>query len=153
VLTLDLPFDDENLSKLIDKIVLARFEFPSFFSLEVKDLISNILASNSNKRLSLAQIKAHAWFKNIDQQSVKVNPKASSRDLTDPDPNEYIPAKMNAFEYVSYCTGKLLNGFFDIKDPKAVKEELPTELVTKLGYKEYLAIVINVLTLDIPCNC
>eukprot|EP00826_Nyctotherus_ovalis_P008560 TRINITY_DN12221_c0_g1_i2.p1 TRINITY_DN12221_c0_g1~~TRINITY_DN12221_c0_g1_i2.p1 ORF type:complete len:184 (-),score=44.50 TRINITY_DN12221_c0_g1_i2:326-877(-) len=151
-----LPFDDENLSKLIDKIVLAQFEFPPFFSNEAKDLISGILVSNPNKRPSLAQIKGHAWFMSTKSQSgnpgVKAGPRASSKELADLNPDEYVPAKMNAFEYASYCTGKLLNNFFDIKDPQAAERELPTEILTKLGRKEYLAIVLACLTLDISCN-
>lgn len=141
----DLPFDDENLSKLIDKIVLAQFEFPSFFSPEAKDLISTILVSNPNKRPSLAQMKGHAWFTSTKLQSgnagAKVGPRASSKDLADLNPDQYVPAKMDAFEYASYCTGKLLNNFFDVKEPNAEKE-LPTEILTKLGCKEYLAIVL-----------
>lgn len=158
----DLPFDDENLSKLIDKIVLAQFDFPSFFSADAKDLINNILASNPNKRLTLAQIKAHPWLKNAKIHGAPLSTenksmqRASSKDLSDLNPNKYIPAKMDAFEFASYCTGKMLNGFFDIEDQtsrpdKTVEVELQTEFITKIGYKEYLNIVYFFSIIDLSC--
>eukprot|EP01022_Parablepharisma_sp_SALTPOND_P024600 TRINITY_DN549_c2_g1_i1.p6 TRINITY_DN549_c2_g1~~TRINITY_DN549_c2_g1_i1.p6 ORF type:complete len:244 (+),score=27.49 TRINITY_DN549_c2_g1_i1:780-1511(+) len=149
---LDLPFDDESLPKLIDKIVLAQFDFPSFFSTEAKDLISNILTPNPNKRFTLEKIKAHPWLKGpgVTQTTPSAGSlkpsleKAGSKDLTDLNPDEYIPARMDAFEFASYCTGKLLNGLFELKHISSGKNELeepPTEMATNVGYKEYLSMV------------
>jgi len=153
----DLPFDDESLPKLIDRIVLAQFEFPAQFSADAKDLISNILTPNPNKRYSISQIKSHPWLKKSD--STFVTPpmsehknsmqleKLPSKEFTDISPDEYIPAKMDAFEFASFCTGKLLNGLFELKTISAsiqISEDTdapPTEMVTNIHYKEYLPMV------------
>ena len=57
-----LPFDDENIAKLLDKIITIDFVFPSNFSKNLKDLISKIFVLNPNKRLTLDKIKEHPWF-------------------------------------------------------------------------------------------
>ena len=63
---------------------------------------------------------------------------------------------MDAFEFASYCTGKLLNGLFELKHISSGPEfsdEAPTEFVTNLHYKEYLTLVfVNLLRLDISCD-
>lgn len=52
---------------------------------------------------------------------------------------------MDAFEFASYCTGKLLNGLFELKHiapPIAgAEEDPPTEIVTNAIHKEYLPVV------------
>lgn len=95
----DLPFDDESLPKLIDKIVLAQFECPSFFSAEAKDLICSILTPNPNKRLTIAQIKAHPWLtghSHVEGEVPMRKPieKAHSKEITELNANEeYLPTK------------------------------------------------------------
>ena len=134
---------------------MAQFEYPEYFSTEAKDLISNILTPNPNKRFSLAQIKAHPWIKDPEVVSgassfdVVKRPleKSVSKELAELNSVEYIPAKMDAFEFASYCTGRLLNGLFELKhiSPAAAKEdpdELQTEIVTSISYKEYLPVVL-----------
>ena len=138
----------------MDKIVLAQFEFPPGFSSEAKDLISNILTSNPNKRLTLPQIKTHPWLKGIVPSKTLVPTsateleKAKPKEFTELSPDEYIPAKMDAFEFANCCTGKLLNGLFEIKPPSIIptEPEIKTEIITNVDYKEYLMIVIFIKT-------
>ena len=97
--SLDLPFDDESLPKLIDKIVLAHFECPPFFSPEAKDLINEILTPNPNKRPSIPQIKAHPWFTGHSTDKcalpteIKKLEKIGSKDVSEITPDEYVPTK------------------------------------------------------------
>ena len=151
----DLPFDDESFPKLIDKIVLAQFEFPPTFSSEAKDLIANILTSNPNKRLSLERIKAHPWLKSAIPKAPRALEKAIPKDFNELTQDEYVPTKMDAFEFANCCTGKILNGLFEIKGTTTENEkesEVKTEIITNVGYKEYLGIVILKITVDISCN-
>lgn len=143
-LSVDLPFDDESFPKLIDKIVLAHFEFPPSFSADAKDLIAGILTSNPNKRLTLPQVKAHPWLKSALPSLPRAPEKAGQKDLNELRPDEYVPARMDAFEFANCCTGKILNGLFEIYDSSAPgqESEIKTEIITNVGYKEYLAIVM-----------
>jgi serine/threonine protein kinase len=95
-----LPFDDDSVPKLIDKIILAQFEFPAFVSPGAKDLIQSILTPNPNKRPTLEQIKGHPWLKGDSTvpASVSVDVRAlfkkGSKELSDATPEEYTPTKL-----------------------------------------------------------
>jgi 5'-AMP-activated protein kinase catalytic alpha subunit len=58
-----LPFDDDYVDYLFRKIEKGKFKMPKHFSPEAKDLISKILRTKPSKRLTIAQIKKHPWFK------------------------------------------------------------------------------------------
>ena len=55
------PFEDISNDKLYKKILKGKFEFPKFFSKNVKDLIKKILVVNPKNRISLKDIKSHPW--------------------------------------------------------------------------------------------
>jgi len=57
-----LPFEDENVGKLLEKIVAGSYEMPKQFSKNLKDLIKGILNTNPKKRTTLIEIKSHPWF-------------------------------------------------------------------------------------------
>ncbi len=57
-----LPFDEDNNYFLYKKILEGKFEYPNFISESAKDLISNILITDPNRRFTLEQIKLHPWF-------------------------------------------------------------------------------------------
>jgi serine/threonine protein kinase len=59
----DLPFEDNNVASLLDKIVMGRYvPFPKSFSKNLRDLLTSILITNPYKRLSLIKITTHPWF-------------------------------------------------------------------------------------------
>jgi len=58
-----LPFEDETMNGLFAKIENGRFSFPSFFSADVKDLISKMLVVNPDERITVEGIMNHPWFK------------------------------------------------------------------------------------------
>lgn len=62
-----LPFEDPNTSKLYKKILSGEYESPKFLSNESKDLLKGILTTDPEKRLTIPQIKSHAWFKQYNQ--------------------------------------------------------------------------------------
>lgn len=78
------PFDDESVHKLLDKIIVGDFKFPSpqgglvltkqnsssggddalkiKISEEAKDLVKRILNPNPRKRFTIEQIMMHPWM-------------------------------------------------------------------------------------------
>lgn len=60
-----LPFDEPTMSALFRKIQAADFEYPTWFSNEVKDVLNKILIPDPVKRLTLKQITALDWY-NVD---------------------------------------------------------------------------------------
>lgn len=57
-----LPFEDPNTSNLYKKILSADFQVPKFISAEAKDLITNILNTDPEKRFKIEDIRKHPWF-------------------------------------------------------------------------------------------
>ena len=57
-----LPFEDRDNQKLYQQIIKGKLEFPSHLSNQAKDIISNILNVDPNKRYKISNIKKHAWF-------------------------------------------------------------------------------------------
>jgi 5'-AMP-activated protein kinase catalytic alpha subunit len=52
-----LPFEDPNTSNLYKKILSADFQVPNFISPEATDMISRILTTDPEKRITISQIK------------------------------------------------------------------------------------------------
>jgi serine/threonine protein kinase len=63
LLTARLPFDDEYIPLLFEKIREGRYTLPSFLSESCKDLISKMLVVDALQRITIAEIKAHPWFR------------------------------------------------------------------------------------------
>lgn len=57
------PFSDVDADALIVKIRAARVKFPSWFSEDLKDLLRKILKRDPKERLSIEDIRKHAWIK------------------------------------------------------------------------------------------
>ena len=57
-----LPFDEPTMSALFRKIQAADFEYPSWFSKDVQDVLNKILIPDPTKRLTLQQITELEWY-------------------------------------------------------------------------------------------
>lgn len=57
-----LPFDEPIMSALFRKIQKADFEYPAWFSPQIRSLLDKILVTNPKKRLTLEQIEADPWL-------------------------------------------------------------------------------------------
>ena len=60
-----LPFEDNDNPKLYKKIIKGTFETPEFLSSNAVDLLHRILNVDPKKRYTIAQIKEHPWFNQI----------------------------------------------------------------------------------------
>ena len=57
-----LPFDENTMAALFQKIKNADYEFPEWFSAEARDLISKILVPDPHKRPKITELKNHPWM-------------------------------------------------------------------------------------------
>ncbi|RZC79408.1 hypothetical protein C5167_003600 [Papaver somniferum] len=131
-----LPFQDENIMKMYKKVYKAEYVFPRWFSHDSKRLISKLLVSDPEKRISIESIMKVSWFhKGFSRASSFVN-LASMGGGTSPfkfddDNNNTItksvsktpsptkptkPAFFNAFELISsMSSGFDLSNLFESK--------------------------------------
>jgi 5'-AMP-activated protein kinase, catalytic alpha subunit len=61
-----LPFEDGNTSALYKKILAADYKLPDHVSVEAADLLSQILVTDPDKRITIQQIKDHEWYQKIE---------------------------------------------------------------------------------------
>ncbi|XP_076893158.1 SNF1-related protein kinase catalytic subunit alpha KIN10-like [Bidens hawaiensis] len=57
-----LPFDDETIPVLYEKIKSGIFTFPNYFSLGARDLIKRMLTVDLVNRITIPEIYKHPWF-------------------------------------------------------------------------------------------
>ena len=57
-----LPYDDDNLQRLLQKIVYTEVFYPSFMSPPLVDLLQKMICKDPDQRITLDKIKAHPWF-------------------------------------------------------------------------------------------
>ncbi|CDF32379.1 Serine/threonine protein kinase [Chondrus crispus] len=60
-----LPFDDDNIQRLLQKVQAGQYHLPSELPKDLRDLIRAMLTVDPDKRITLAGIKEHPWFKSI----------------------------------------------------------------------------------------
>lgn len=57
-----LPFDDDHMPQLFNKIKECRYYIPGNLSPAMQDLINRMLQPNPVKRISLQEIQEHTWY-------------------------------------------------------------------------------------------
>ncbi|GAV55504.1 hypothetical protein ZYGR_0AV01350 [Zygosaccharomyces rouxii] len=67
LLTGHLPFNDDNIKKLLLKVQSGKFHMPQNLSVEAKDLISKILVVNPFKRIATEEILNHPLLTKYDK--------------------------------------------------------------------------------------
>jgi len=66
-----LPFEDQNTAALYKKILEADYTAPRFISDSVKDLIAGLLTADPTQRFTVANVRAHPWYRQIPEASVQ----------------------------------------------------------------------------------
>ncbi|ONI24768.1 hypothetical protein PRUPE_2G261600 [Prunus persica] len=130
-----LPFHDTNLIQMYKKIGKAEYKCPSWFSVEVRKLLSRILNPNPNKRILISNVMESPWFrKGFSSKSITTITEVEKRALVDVDAafdncdssdhnteakQELArPTNLNAFDIISLSSGFDLSGLFMGKDTK-----------------------------------
>ncbi|XP_030621960.1 serine/threonine-protein kinase BRSK2 [Chanos chanos] len=57
-----LPFDDDNLRNLLEKVKLGVFHMPHFIPPDCQNLLRGMIEVDASKRLTLEQIQKHPWY-------------------------------------------------------------------------------------------
>uniref|UniRef100_A0A8C9PH48 BR serine/threonine kinase 1 n=1 Tax=Spermophilus dauricus TaxID=99837 RepID=A0A8C9PH48_SPEDA len=57
-----LPFDDDNLRQLLEKVKRGVFHMPHFIPPDCQSLLRGMIEVEPEKRLSLEQIQKHPWY-------------------------------------------------------------------------------------------
>ncbi|XP_067449269.1 serine/threonine-protein kinase BRSK2-like isoform X10 [Thunnus thynnus] len=57
-----LPFDDDNLRNLLEKVKLGVFHMPHFIPPDCQNLLRGMIEVDATKRLTLEQIQKHTWY-------------------------------------------------------------------------------------------
>lgn len=68
-----LPFEDNDTSKLYEKILKGKYSIPSHVSSDGRDLLEKILTVDPEKRVGFEEVKAHRWF-NLHKRGFSIPP-------------------------------------------------------------------------------
>ncbi|KAL3337984.1 hypothetical protein AABB24_030249 [Solanum stoloniferum] len=156
ILTGYLPFDDRNLAVLYQKILKGEVHIPKWLSAGAKNLIKRILDPNPHTRITMAQIKEDAWFKqdytpvNTDEEDLESDDHASTDDHVftvhetqlDAQRDPESPCLINAFELIGMSSCLDLSGFFEKEDVS----ERKIRFTSSLSPKQLLERIENMVT-------
>ncbi|KAL8536992.1 hypothetical protein ACS0TY_012248 [Phlomoides rotata] len=123
-----LPFQDANLLAMYRKIYRAQYEFPSWFSSEIKRLVSKLLVSDPGKRISIPGIMRVSWFRTGFKRPNSFSMQESMLEKFEED-GEFThdtiqkspssPSFLNVFQFISsMSTGFDLSNMFEEKRKK-----------------------------------
>ncbi|KIJ20669.1 hypothetical protein PAXINDRAFT_174169 [Paxillus involutus ATCC 200175] len=68
-----LPFDDEDLATLLEKVKSGKFDMPTSFDPMAKDLISKMLQRDVENRITIPQILEHPFFLSQEPKAINQN--------------------------------------------------------------------------------
>ncbi|CAG5113531.1 Oidioi.mRNA.OKI2018_I69.chr2.g7630.t1.cds [Oikopleura dioica] len=87
-----LPFDDDNLRTLLEKVKRGVYHIPHFVPSEAQQLIRGMICTDTKKRLTLKQVLSHPWMTKGGEpfEGPKVDPRTqdiyfTNEDELDPD--------------------------------------------------------------------
>ena len=60
-----LPFEDPNTANLYQKILRGEYQIPKFVSADGREMITNILNTDPEKRFKISEIRRHPWFNQV----------------------------------------------------------------------------------------
>ncbi|XP_053742688.1 serine/threonine-protein kinase BRSK2 isoform X1 [Synchiropus splendidus] len=83
-----LPFDDDNLRNLLEKVKLGVFHMPHFIPPDCQNLLRGMIEVDASKRLTLEKIQKHTWYiggKNEPEPEQPVPRKVTIRSLPSAD--------------------------------------------------------------------
>lgn len=129
-----LPYDDDNVQRLLQKIVYTDVHYPGFMSPPLVDLLRKMLAKNPESRITLKKIKEHHWFSHAEYSTLiskEVSQYIDDRHITENGIDKEIVNKMISLGIdVHPLHQQLLNQEFTIET--AVYKMLRKDKITNL---------------------
>ncbi|TXG52753.1 hypothetical protein EZV62_021922 [Acer yangbiense] len=126
------PADPKNFRKTIGRILSVHYSFPDYVrvSLECKHLLSQIFMANTEKRITISEIKNHPWFlRNLPIEMMEGG-SWQSNDVNNPSQSleEVMSIIQDASKPVlaSRVEGNLLGSSMDLDDLDADLEDIET---------------------------
>lgn len=145
LLTGRLPFEDDSISRLIERIVSGKYETIPNISPQCTDFLEKILVTDPRMRISFNNIKKHPWFVvnyiEPEGEFTDIQSPCIEKDLL----SEDMPRVMNAFELINYSGGMIINKLF---------ESEPTNFASHFLSKENPEIIMQRILLAMgSINC
>ncbi|XP_020599250.1 CBL-interacting protein kinase 1-like isoform X2 [Phalaenopsis equestris] len=155
ILTGTLPFDDQNLAFLYQKIFKGATQIPNWLSPGAQNLLRRILDPNPRTRINVVEIKEDSWFKQnyapaipYDDDDMYIDDVSLSvKEPVDADEHRNKSTLINAFQLIGMSSYFDLSGFFEKEDvserkirftsnypPKDVYKKIE-DLVTEMGFQ------------------
>ncbi|TVU37608.1 hypothetical protein EJB05_10978 [Eragrostis curvula] len=154
MLTGSLPFDDQNVVCLYQKILKGNAHIPKWLSPGAQDILRKILDPNPITRIDVDGIRAHDWFKQgytpvVPFHDDDDNTDEGRVDMTEHDDTQDNIAinQMNAFQLIGMSSCLDLSGFFEKEDVSERKIRFASNyspaylfekiecIVTKMGFQ------------------
>ncbi|KAF7803310.1 CBL-interacting serine/threonine-protein kinase 12 [Senna tora] len=138
-----LPFHDQNIMAMYKKIYRGEFRCPKWFHPELSRLLTRLLDTNPQTRISIPEIMENRWFKKgfkqikfyveddrlcnfedeLDKEDDDAAASESDSELETRRRNTNAslprPASLNAFDIISFSPGFDLSGLFEEKGDEA----------------------------------
>ncbi|RXI01556.1 hypothetical protein DVH24_014905 [Malus domestica] len=130
-----LPFNDPNLMVMYRKIYKGDYRVPKWTSPDLKRLISRLLDTNSETRITVDEILKDPWFAKGYQEIKFHFEDFDLKDMRDGDSDE--TSSLNAFDLISFSSGFDISGLFSksgISDcgERFVSAETPERIMEKV---------------------
>ncbi|KQK15021.1 hypothetical protein BRADI_1g20160v3 [Brachypodium distachyon] len=124
MLTGNLPFDDENMVVLYQKILKGSVHIPKWLSPSAQDILRKILDPNPITRFGMDGIRAHDWFNQSYTPAVPIDDDDDNYigddnpQITEQNDIQDNPAinQINAFQLIGMSSCLDLSGFFEKED-------------------------------------
>ncbi|OEL38325.1 CBL-interacting protein kinase 1 [Dichanthelium oligosanthes] len=120
-----LPFDDRNIVVLYQKIFKGDTQIPKCLSPGAQNLLKRILEPNPMKRITMAEIKEHEWFKkdyvpvvpfDNDDEDSQLDVVLPVKEEINQSPGDKTTHQINAFQLIGMASSLDLSGFFEEED-------------------------------------
>ncbi|KAM0991690.1 hypothetical protein ACFX13_010221 [Malus domestica] len=130
-----LPFNDPNLMVMYRKIYKGDYRVPRWTSPELKHLISRLLDTNSETRITVDEILKDPWFEKGYRETKFDFEDFGLEDMRDGDSDK--TSSLNAFDLISFSSGFDISGLFSksaISDcgERFVSAETPERIMEKV---------------------
>lgn len=81
-----LPFDDDNVKRLLKKVQAGKYHMPPNLPGDLKNLIGRMLTADPDQRITMQEITAHPWFNKRPYKPYVDNFIVPTASIDNPDP-------------------------------------------------------------------